>query len=229
MENRDVCVIDCETTSVSLESTKMPRIIEIGVIKIDKKFNKVRKYQTYINPEEKLNDFVIGYTGINDEVLESAPKFSEVTKELEAFFGGKNCLIASWPLAFELPILQYEYANAKKDFPLDKRGIDIGSMAHYYFIKNGLELRQKERTRDVIFSIDNVARTLDIKIGGTRHSALDDATLEADILIKILKDIKPLQTKKIEELEQHPLMENPSQSHINDETAEVYSTPERTE
>ncbi len=187
MFDRNVFVIDLETTG-TLERIEPTRITEIGIVKIEGT-QTTDLYHSFVNPEEPLSDFIKNYTGLNDEILASAPKFCEVADEIANFIGNTDGLIAAWPLAFELPILQFEYAKANKKFPLDRRGIDIGTIAQFYLNANRINLKIPPKGKKV-YSLDTVSHTLGLKIDGKRHSAVSDAELEANVLKYIIKQFK---------------------------------------
>lgn len=51
-------------------------LIEIGVVKMDSKFDVIDQYQTYVMPSYgKMNSRIIKLTGITDDKLEGAPDF----------------------------------------------------------------------------------------------------------------------------------------------------------
>jgi DNA polymerase-3 subunit epsilon len=156
MFNKNIYVIDLETTG-TLERTQPTRITEIGVARID--INRMvvsGGYHTLVNPEEPLTDFIVSYTGLTNEKLKDAPKFKDIASSLVEFIGGKNNVIAAWPMSFEQPILQWEFANAGIPYPLDRRGIDIGTIAAYYMKINGIDLKQNPESKDKSWIIDNV-------------------------------------------------------------------------
>ena len=190
MFNKDIYVIDLETTG-TLERVKPTRITEIGIVKIDKNtLDIVGIYHSLVNPEESLDDFIVKYTGLTDDLLKDQPKFKEIANAIASFIDGKNGTIAAWPMSFEQPIIQWEYANAGLNYPLDRRGIDIGTLAAFYMFENNIELKKNPESKESSYSLDNVKYSLGIEQTGKRHSAVDDAITEANILIKVLNETK---------------------------------------
>lgn len=63
---------DVETTGLSEQKE---RITEIALIKTDEDFNIISTYETLINPERTLSDYIIDLTGITEEMLENEDKY----------------------------------------------------------------------------------------------------------------------------------------------------------
>lgn len=185
MFDKDICVIDLETTG-TLERTVPTRITEIGIIRLEKhNYGVVDRYQSYVNPEEKLSEFIIHYTGITDEKLKDAPKFKDIADNVSKIC--KDATIAAWPLNFEMPILQWEYANAGiNPFPLNRRGIDIGTLASFYLHKNNIPLKKNPSSKELSYSLDNIRYTLGMPQQERRHSAVDDTIAECQVLIEVI-------------------------------------------
>ena len=70
-------IVDIETTG---GSAKKQKITEIAIIVFDGK-TILDRYETLINPEELIPRNIISLTGITNEMVESAPLFSEVADE----------------------------------------------------------------------------------------------------------------------------------------------------
>ena len=65
----DYCVLDLETTGLSVNYCN---IIEVGIIKVkDRKV--IDKFQSLVNPEENIDEFIEDLTGITNEMLIDAP------------------------------------------------------------------------------------------------------------------------------------------------------------
>lgn len=77
----DYCVVDLETTGLSL---KLCEIIEICILKV-RNGKIIDKYETLLKPENEIDDFIENLTGITNEMLKNAPKFSEIYKEILTF------------------------------------------------------------------------------------------------------------------------------------------------
>lgn len=71
-------IIDLETTGGNANSDK---IIEIAIV-IHNGEEVVDEYSTLVNPERRIPYRITGITGINDIMVEGAPKFYEVAKQV---------------------------------------------------------------------------------------------------------------------------------------------------
>ncbi len=78
-------IIDIETTG---GQPTQDRITEIAIFIHDG--NKVvDQYNTLINPERPIPFFITQLTGITDDMVQDAPKFHEVAKDIVKFTEGK--------------------------------------------------------------------------------------------------------------------------------------------
>ena len=78
-------IIDIETTGLSPSNEK---ITEIAIIIHDGK-EIIDEFSTLINPEKKIPYRIIQMTGINNQMVEGAPKFYEVAKKIVELTEGK--------------------------------------------------------------------------------------------------------------------------------------------
>ena len=71
-------IVDVETTGLSPGAEK---ITEIAIYLHDGK-QIVDEFQSLINPEKKIPYRIVQMTGINDQLVQDAPKFYEIAKRL---------------------------------------------------------------------------------------------------------------------------------------------------
>jgi DNA polymerase-3 subunit epsilon len=79
-------VLDIETTGGNARSEK---ITEIAICIHDGE-KIVHEYSTLVNPEKSIPPFISRLTGITNEMVEDAPKFFEIAKEIVALTEGKT-------------------------------------------------------------------------------------------------------------------------------------------
>lgn len=77
-------LLDLETTGAS---PLKDRITEIALIKFEDNLE-VLRWQTLVNPETTIPEFIQKITGINDAMVERAPTFKEIAAELLAYLEG---------------------------------------------------------------------------------------------------------------------------------------------
>ncbi len=81
-------------------------ITEIAIYKFDG-HEVVDQFITLINPERKIQSFVVGLTGINNEMLRHAPKFYEVAKRIVEIT--EDCIIIAHNAKFDYRMLRLEF------------------------------------------------------------------------------------------------------------------------
>ena len=75
--------IDIETTGLNADRDS---IIEIGAVKF-KGLRIEAEWETVINPGKHIPEFITDLTGISDVEVRNAPKFRDITQDLEDFVG----------------------------------------------------------------------------------------------------------------------------------------------
>jgi DNA polymerase-3 subunit epsilon len=163
-------VLDIETTG---GSPLLERITEIAIY-IHDGTGITGEFATLINPERNIPYFITSLTGITNEMVEDAPKFYEVAKQIVELTEGKT--IVAHNARFDYSFLRQEFKTLGFNFrrPL----IDTVTAA------------RKLIPGYPSYSLGNICRELGITIEG-RHRAAGDAlatTRLFEILIK--KDIE---------------------------------------
>ncbi|QSS96801.1 exonuclease domain-containing protein [Psychroflexus sp. ALD_RP9] len=81
-------------------------ITEIAIYKHDG-HEIVDQFISLVNPERKIQSFVVGLTGINNEMLRNAPKFYEIAKRIIEIT--EDCVIVAHNAKFDFRMLQLEF------------------------------------------------------------------------------------------------------------------------
>lgn len=119
-----VVAIDIETTGLD---PKRDKIIEIGAVRI--KEGKIEKtYQSFVNPQRVISEFITELTGIRQEMLENAPKMEQVMKEFLEF-AGEDCLLGHHVI-FDFSFLKRNAVNLGYSF--ERKGIDTLKIARKF-------------------------------------------------------------------------------------------------
>jgi DNA polymerase III epsilon subunit family exonuclease len=95
-------VLDVEAIIVR---TRPARIIELGAYRIENG-QITAEFKSLINPESPLPRFVATLTGISDQMLAQAPKFSGIAREWLDFAG--DAVLVAHNSDFDLPLLNRE-------------------------------------------------------------------------------------------------------------------------
>jgi DNA polymerase-3 subunit epsilon/ATP-dependent DNA helicase DinG len=92
--------IDLETSGLDADRD---RIIEIGAVRFRGR-ERIATFSSLVNPSLKLDEAIIGLTGIQQSDVDAAPPFSEVAQGLESFLG--ECPIVGHRVSFDLGFLR---------------------------------------------------------------------------------------------------------------------------
>ena len=165
-------ILDIETTGGKYNEEG---ITEIAIYKFDG-HQIIDQFCSLVNPERNIQPFVVNLTGINNQMLQNAPKFHEVAKRIIEITD--NCTIVAHNAQFDNRILSTEF---------DRLG--------YPFEKNMLctvELSKKLIPDLSSYSLGKLVKSLGIPITD-RHRAQGDAKATVE-LFKILleKDIEKI-------------------------------------
>ena len=114
----DYTIIDVETTGYD---PRYDEIIEIGCIKY-RNFQETSRFQTLIQPPknrlgEYVDKFIESYTGITNQMLETAPTFAYVVNKLCNFLSGE--LIVGHNVNFDINFLYDSLVNFEVIFDND--------------------------------------------------------------------------------------------------------------
>ncbi len=171
-------VFDIETTGFSPVQN---RIIEIGAVKVENG-EIIDRYSAFVNPDVPIPFAIEKLTGINDNMVVSAPMIGEILPQFLAFTG--EAVLVAHNANFDMSFIM---ENAKR-LGLEKEFTYVDTLG----IARVLLPNQNKHT------LDAVAKTLGVSLEN-HHRAVDDAEATAEIFIKF---IPMLQKEGIETLSQ---------------------------
>jgi DNA polymerase-3 subunit epsilon len=167
----DFVVLDVEAIVARAQPA---RIIELGAYRV-RGCQIIDDFQTLINPEGSLPRFIATMTGISNEMLAAAPKFSEIVN-MWLDFAGAAVLVAH-NSNFDLPLLNQEIARV---FPGSRmRNSELCTVN----LARRLVLNSEGHNLDALadhFGIENPER----------HRAAGDALTTARILLRLLDQLE---------------------------------------
>ena len=184
--DQEFVAFDLETTGLS---SKTDRIIEIGAV-ILKNGQEIDRFQTFVDPERKLEKKIVDLTGITDEMLVGAPKIEEVLPKFLEFIGGR-VLVAR---------------NSDFDTGFIRAECQRQGLPYTYTAADTLILSQNLLPQLSKFKLDIVSNALSLP-DFNHHRAADDAMtcglimaklmqkLEEEYAIRNLQSINPAMTK----------------------------------
>ena len=123
MTDSYIC-IDLETTGLN---PKTDKIIEIGVVKVDKDVI-VEEWETLVNPDRPLEERIAELTGIRDEQLAAAPTIEEVLPKLLETV--RDYVLLGHSVLFDYSFVKKAAVNQRLSF--EKEGIDTLKIARKY-------------------------------------------------------------------------------------------------
>lgn len=108
--------VDLETTGTTAERD---RITEVAIVRIEADpdglaLPKVSEWSTLVNPGAPIPLGIQRLTGITDDMVRSAPSFSEVAAEIEARIDG--ALFVAHNARFDFGFLKHSYARIERSF-----------------------------------------------------------------------------------------------------------------
>lgn len=111
INNTDIyAIVDIETTGGKFNEEG---ITEIAIYKFNG-HEIVDQFISLINPEKKIQPFVVNLTGINSKMLKNAPKFYEVAKRIVKIT--TDCILVAHNAKFDYRILKTEFSRLGYEF-----------------------------------------------------------------------------------------------------------------
>lgn len=174
-------VFDLETTGLSVIYDD---IIEIGAVKI-KGGQVIDKYQSFINPNRRLSEFIKNLTNITDEDLVNARMIDEVLPEFIEFI--EDATLVAHNAAFDMKFIT---ENAKKlNFEINNSYVDTLNLARYFY-------NDKIKT----FNLKSLSRYFKVELEN-HHRADEDANATSKVWLKMLYELRDLGIKSNYDLE----------------------------
>lgn len=159
-------IVDIETTG---GSTKSSKITEIAIFKHDGT-QVIDSFVTLVNPEMPIPEFISRLTGIRDEMVENAPKFFEIAKQIIEFT--EDCVFVAHNVGFDYGIIRHEFRLLGYDF----RRPHLCTVRSARYVIPGHDS----------YSLGKLTRALGIQLNG-RHRAGGDAEATAHLFTLLVE------------------------------------------
>ena len=166
----DFVVFDIETTG-----PKMPpsRVMEIGATRV-RAGRIVAEFQTLVNPRTPIPPFIVGLTGISDQMVASAPTFEEVAADWLRFAG--TAVLVAHNAVFDVRFINHEIASVFPGRRMMNSHLCTVSLAR--------------RLLPELKSFRLVALAEHFRVPHyTRHRAGDDARATARVFLRLLEHL----------------------------------------
>lgn len=160
-------VVDLETTG---GLSNRDRVTEVGIVIIENG-QITESYQTLINPERSIPPQITRITGIDNNMVQDAPKFYEVAKDIVLLT--ESCIFVAHNVGFDYGFLQAEFKRLGYTYSRRKLCTVKLSRRLYPSLKS--------------HGLSHLIKTFDLPMSN-RHRALDDARATAVFLQKVMKE-----------------------------------------
>ncbi len=147
-------IIDIETTGLSPRSEK---ITEIAIIIHDGQ-KETERYSTLLNPERKISYRITQITGINNKMVDDAPKFYEVARKIVELT--ENKIVVGHNVRFDYGFIRNEFMSLGYDYK--RRTLDT------------IKLARKLIPGQPSYGLGKLCKALKIE-NPDRHRAMGDA------------------------------------------------------
>ena len=166
-----IIVLDFETTGISPDYGD--RAIEIGAVKVSE--GKIAdSFQSLMNPGVRVSTFIENYTGITNEMVQTAPPVSEVMQEFAEFIGNT-------PLVAHNASFDRRFLNAEFDH--------IG-LRHKENFGCSMLISRRVYPDAPNHKLETLVRYKNLHTDGTFHRALADAEMTAHLWVSMADDLK---------------------------------------
>ncbi|MFU0783566.1 MAG: exonuclease domain-containing protein [Thermoanaerobacterium thermosaccharolyticum] len=172
-------VFDIETTGLSSINDS---IIEIGAVKI-KDCQIVDTFETFVNPQIHISNFITKLTGITDDMVKRYPPIDEVLPKFLEFIKGST--LVAHNANFDVTFIKTKAKNL---------GIEVDNP-----VLDTLELSRHMYENLKNYKLDTVAQHLGVSLEN-HHRAVDDAKATAEIFLKSINKLKENGIEKVNEI-----------------------------
>lgn len=166
MTHPKFAIIDIETTG---GIARRDKITEIGII-VYQNGEVVDRYTTLVNPERSIPPEITRITGITNEMVEAAPRFFEIAKEI--ILRTQDCIFVAHNVHFDYGFIKEEFSQLGFTFSLKKLCT--------------LQLSRKVFKGLPSYSLGNLIKHFSIKVEN-RHRAMDDCIATLALFKEIMK------------------------------------------
>jgi DNA polymerase-3 subunit epsilon/CBS domain-containing protein len=175
-------VLDCETTGLD---ARTDRVVELGAVRLGAGLIETESFEALVNPGRPIPPQASAIHGIQDAAVAAAPAFATVMPELAAFAGAR--VVLGYAIGFDLAVLQAEHGRAGLAWRAP-RSLCVRQLAQLLAPPlPSLELA-------------TLAAWLGVTVG-TRHRALADARLAAELFLAILPRLEAAGLRSLAETE----------------------------
>ncbi len=163
-------VLDVETTGLD---PRYEKVIEFAGYRIERG-EIVDSFISFLNPERRLDPYIVSFTGIRDEDLEDAPLFEDVASKVMDLL--TDSVIVGHNIQFDVKFLEAEFLNA---------GYESFKPVTFCTLRGAKRLYPQLKSK----RLEMVRDHLNIPPGVT-HRAYSDAKATAEIFLKMAEKLR---------------------------------------
>ncbi|MGD9018928.1 MAG: 3'-5' exonuclease [Desulfuromonadales bacterium] len=165
-----IVVLDFETSGISPDHGD--RAIEIGAVML-RQGEVVDRFQSLMNPGVRVNSFIESYTGITNQMVQSAPRADKVMRDFARFIGDRP--LVAHNASFDRRFLDAEFRR-------------IGARRSQEFGCSMLTAR-RIYPEAPNHKLETLVRYKGLHTAGIFHRALADAEMTALLWVKMIEDL----------------------------------------
>jgi len=165
-----IVVLDFETSGISPDHGD--RAIEIGAVML-RQGEVVDRFQSLMNPGVRVNSFIESYTGITNQMVQSAPRADKVMRDFARFIGDRP--LVAHNASFDRRFLDAEFHR-------------IGARRSQEFGCSMLTAR-RIYPEAPNHKLETLVRYKGLHTEGIFHRALADAEMTALLWVKMIEDL----------------------------------------
>jgi DNA polymerase-3 subunit epsilon len=174
--HESLVVLDFETTGLTPE--KGDRITEVGLVRIEDG-RITDRYESLVNCEVHVPRFITAYTGITQQMVDSAPPVERVMREVTAFIG-------------ELPVVAHSAAFDHRFYLRECRRLRMTLLIEPFICSLRLARRIYPDLQG--HSLGALGSALKLQSCGAAHRAAADAEMTALLMLQLGRDLAAMQS-----------------------------------
>ena len=177
-ERRDIAETDFVVFDLETTGAKAPpcRVTEIGAYRV-RRGRIIEEFQTLVNPETAIPAFISQLTGITNQMVRNAPKFSEVAADFLDFIG--DSVLVAHNAQFDMHFLNHEIGKIYAEYRVANPHLCTVRLARR--LLPNVENHRLKTLADY-FSVSLV----------NHHRAAPDAHATAHVFVNLLERLKNL-------------------------------------
>lgn len=171
MLHEPLVILDFETTG--LKPHEGDRITEVGLVRVaDGRI--VERYQSLANCQVRVPRFITSYTGITQEMVDSAPSIDLVMREVANFIG-------------DTPVVAHSASFDERFFVRECRRLRMSMVIEPFLCSMRIARRVYPEFESHALGV--LAHSLKLPRCGTAHRAAVDAEVTAQLMLKMVRDL----------------------------------------